>query len=362
MAQGRRAETAAGHGRRGRPRIDLISKLDVHERLSGHQRGTSHDSPAHTLRRGSDRFQLRWIWGSRRVPPCGPRPLSQWATMAEQQLQLDPRVEEADGRASTDLARSLRPPVFRASATRRFAPRAATRDQATQEEIPEGRSAPSDLPSGCDLPPHPRARGRRFGGDRGPDRRAAPGRRCSQPRCPAGAPVGARGRKAHGTVRPRRAPDQKDDARRGPRPVLGCDALRAPDLARWGADRRWPLRPRPSGWGLGAVVREHGHHSRPRQAPGQGIIGRRAMPGTGRRRHRGLDHAPVQRGAGPEGAGRRAGAARAGARHERRRRAQRRQGPRHERPRRPQRRQPGALAHGGADRASDRRAARRDLR
>ena len=42
-------------------------------------------------------------------------------------------------------------------------------------------------------------------------------------------------------------------------------------------------------------------------------------------------------------------------------RAQRRQRPRHERPRRAQRRQPGAPAHGGADRASDRRATRRDF-
>ena len=61
--------------------------------------------------------------------------------MAEQQLQLDPRIEEAEERASTDLrdpATSLpRLP------TRRFAPRAATRDPAAQEEIPEGHLRPA---------------------------------------------------------------------------------------------------------------------------------------------------------------------------------------------------------------------------
>ena len=66
VAQGRRAEAAAGHRRRGRSGIDLISKFDVHERLSGHQRGTSHDSRARQVEAPEHRFQLRRIWDSAR--------------------------------------------------------------------------------------------------------------------------------------------------------------------------------------------------------------------------------------------------------------------------------------------------------
>lgn len=56
--------------------------------------------------------------------------------MDEQELQLDPHIEEADKHAPTELddpARSI--PSLPHLRTRRFAPR----DQATQEEIPEGR-------------------------------------------------------------------------------------------------------------------------------------------------------------------------------------------------------------------------------
>jgi hypothetical protein len=56
--------------------------------------------------------------------------------MAEQEIQLDPRIAEADIRAPTELddpARSF--PSLPHLRTRRFAPR----DQRTQNEIPEGR-------------------------------------------------------------------------------------------------------------------------------------------------------------------------------------------------------------------------------
>ncbi|MGZ4316805.1 MAG: sugar transferase, partial [Gaiellaceae bacterium] len=56
--------------------------------------------------------------------------------MAEQEIQLDPRIAEADIRAPTELddpARSF--PSLPHLRTRRFAPR----DQRTQDEIPEGR-------------------------------------------------------------------------------------------------------------------------------------------------------------------------------------------------------------------------------
>ena len=79
-----------------------------------------------------------------RDPPHGPDSLSKWVPMAENQLQLDPRTEEADERASSDLRDPASPPSSLPHVrTRRFAPSVPVADLAIQEEIPEGQLRPA---------------------------------------------------------------------------------------------------------------------------------------------------------------------------------------------------------------------------
>ena len=79
-----------------------------------------------------------------RDPRRGPRSLSKWTPMADHQLQLDPRSEEADERASSDL-RDPASPLPRSPAFAPGTPRLAAAGQAVQEEIPEGQLRPATI-------------------------------------------------------------------------------------------------------------------------------------------------------------------------------------------------------------------------
>ena len=124
--------------------VDLISEFDWHRPFSVHQRRAGHDSPA-ASRRAIATVPITSELVFMRDPRRGPRSLSKWTPMADHQLQLDPRSEEAGRTRLVGPARSCEPPFLPHPRSHpQVRPRLAAADQAVQEEILEGPAAAGD--------------------------------------------------------------------------------------------------------------------------------------------------------------------------------------------------------------------------